>query len=49
MKLTNGKDTIILTNEIQIKAYLSSGYTEVEDSAECAEAEDKSKTNRKKG
>ena len=40
MKLTNGKDTIILTNEIQIKAYLSSGYTE---------AEDKSKTDRKKG
>ncbi len=31
MKLTNGIDTIILTNEIQIRAYLSSGYTEVKE------------------
>lgn len=31
MKLTNGIDTIILTDEIQIRAYLESGYTEVEE------------------
>lgn len=29
MKLTNGKDTVVLTNDIQIRAYLASGYTEV--------------------
>ncbi len=29
MKLTNGTDTIMLTDETQIRAYLSSGYTEV--------------------
>lgn len=32
MKLTNGTDTVILTNEIQIRAYLTSGYTEVKES-----------------
>lgn len=31
MKLTNGKDTVVLDNEIQIRAYLSSGYAEVEE------------------
>lgn len=31
MKLTNGTDTIVLTDEIQIRAYLSSGYTEVKE------------------
>ena len=40
MKLTNGKDTVVLTNEIQIRAYLESGYTEVEE---------KTKTTKKKG
>lgn len=31
MKLTNGTDKIILTDEIQICAYLASGYTKVEE------------------
>ncbi len=31
MKLTNGTDIIMLTDEIQIRAYLSSGYTEVKE------------------
>ncbi|MGN0106948.1 MAG: hypothetical protein ACI4A5_04525 [Hominilimicola sp.] len=31
MKLTNGTDTIVLTDAIQIRAYLSSGYTEVKE------------------
>lgn len=31
MKLTNGNDTVELHNEIQIRAYLLSGYTETED------------------
>lgn len=31
MKLTNGTDTIVLTDEIQIRAYLSSGYAEVKE------------------
>ena len=31
MKLTNGADIIILTDEMQIRAYLSSGYTEVKE------------------
>lgn len=30
MKLTNGTDTIELADEIQIRAYLSSGYVKVE-------------------
>ncbi len=29
MKFTNGTDTIELTDEIQIRAYLASGYSEV--------------------
>lgn len=33
MKLTNGTDTIVLTDKIQIRAYLTSGYTEVEETA----------------
>lgn len=36
MKLTNGKDTIELKDEIQIKAYLASGYTEVPDKEKSA-------------
>lgn len=31
MKLTNGTDTVVLTDEIQIRAYLGSGYTEVKE------------------
>ena len=31
MKLTNGTDTIELTDEIQIKAYQRAGYTEIQD------------------
>lgn len=34
MLLSNGKDTVNLTNEIQIRAYKSSGY------AECGTTED---------
>ncbi len=33
MKLTNGTDTIELTDEIQTRAYLASGYTAVKPSA----------------
>lgn len=33
MKLTNGTDTIVLTDKIQIRAYLASGFTEVEETA----------------
>ncbi len=34
MTLTNGKDTITLTDEIQIRAYKTSGYTEVSETPE---------------
>lgn len=29
MKLTNGKETIVLHDEVQIKAFLNNGYKEV--------------------
>lgn len=56
MRLTNGTDTVNLTNQIQIRAYLSSGYyvadgeptaEVVEETAETVE-ETKKPTRRKK-
>lgn len=56
MRLTNGTDTVNLTNHIQVRAYLSSGYyvagseptaDEPEETAETVE-ETKKPTRRKK-
>ena len=56
MRLTNGTDTVNLTNQIQIRAYLTSGYyvadgeptaDEPEETAETVE-ETKKQTRRKK-
>lgn len=56
MRLTNGTDTVNLTNQIQIRAYLTSGYyvadgeptaDEPEETAETVE-ETKEPTRRKK-
>jgi hypothetical protein len=51
MRLTNGTDTVNLTNQIQIRAYLTSGYYvadgEPEETAETVE-ETKKPTRRKK-
>lgn len=55
MRLTNGTDTVNLTNQIQIRAYLTSGYVadgeptadEPEETAETVE-ETKKPTRRKK-
>ena len=56
MRLTNGTDTVNLTNQIQIRAYLTSGYyvadgeptaDEPEETAETVE-EPRNRTRRKK-
>lgn len=56
MRLTNGTDTVNLTNQIQIRAYLTSGYyvadgeptaDELEETVETVE-ETKKPTRRKK-
>lgn len=47
MLLSNGKDTVTLTNEIQIRAYKSSGYAECGPTEETTE-ETKKPTRRKK-